>query len=926
MKTKLLLACAWLMLLAIALPVFSTSTPTADDGKWYYVKSQRYGTGGPWWTLNTTTNVASPGALTKADVQKFTLVSTPVSGKVTIKEFSGKLMSAAASGAFDATGAATGWTITPNTVNSIQGYAFAGENSGIHQFNAGNGWKVASGWYSLTDNCTFFFYEAAPNLDLNFAIEDAIASKAAVVVGNSPGQTPQSAVDNFNTAITTAQGTMTSTDSTTLADAISTLNTAKTTFLNSRIPPVTTSTVESPVWYLIKNVGRVMGGTLYTNGFDAQMLCTTTPILADGTGTGAAAPDLKYLFRFEIQSNNSYKIINALYPTGEALQTASGGSNSQVVKYGTLNGSRWNFNTLTGTNPAIQFNVVSTGVGTVWHDASSNALVSWAGGAGSASAWYFEQFTGSLSPLYAPALLNSINTANTLKSKTVAGSTFGQFPDAARATLQTEIDAAQVVYDDVANKTVDQILAAKNTLDAAVITYKEALVTDKNTLLSTNANNFRWYILRNTSSATYAAGKVMSSTGRTEGEAYPANKFTFETVGAPATDSQLFRFEITGTQVSIVNKANRKYVAADGSISSTAALFDLNKLSDGYSFNIKPSGSALHAANSNTEILNYPGDAGSASAWVFEFAEEAFKYNADDFSAAVLKARALYTNTTEGTEYAQFPAAARTAFNEVVAANEAKTPATLTSQEILDGIAALESATATYVAAVNNTDLQASPSKWYTLENAKYPNKYLTLNPETKVLTIADKDNSANQLFRFVKKPANGIYTNLYEIICQSLPTGSIRCESDNWNVVYNTGTAFSTGSTAIGLGYWPWNVTLTVGTNGAQTKLQSIDFDFVDVKSNGTDVDNGGEADAAYNGPAVWKIAYNSQDITTATKNAQSKIVVYSLDQRIIVSGTSEPVMVFNIFGSLVDINYPVAKGLYIIKTSTQTFKVNVQ
>lgn len=195
-----------------------------------------------------------------------------------------------------------------------------------------------------------FFYEAAPNLDLNFAIDDAVVSKATVVVGTSPGQTPQSAVDNFNAAITTAQGNMSSTDPTTLAD---------------------------------------------------------------GTGTGAAAPDLKYLFRFEIQSNNSYKIINALYPTGEALQTASGGSNSQVVKYGTLNGSRWNFNTLTGTNPAIQFNIVSTGVGTVWHDAGSNTLVSWAGGAGSASAWYFEQFTGSLSPLYAPALLNSINTANT---------------------------------------------------------------------------------------------------------------------------------------------------------------------------------------------------------------------------------------------------------------------------------------------------------------------------------------------------------------------------------------------------------------------------------------------------------------------------------------------------------------------------------
>ncbi len=51
--------------------------------------------------------------------------------------------------------------------------------------------------------------------------------------------------------------------------------------------------------------------------------------------------------------------------------------------------------------------------------------------------------------------------------------------------------------------------------------------------------------------------------------------------------------------------------------------FELIPLTDGVSFNIKPAGvNALHAQQSGSHMVNWAGGAGSASAWLIEFAVE----------------------------------------------------------------------------------------------------------------------------------------------------------------------------------------------------------------------------------------------------------------------------------------------------------------
>lgn len=382
---------------------FSTATPVADDGKWYYVKSQRGGSG-LFWTFGTKISV---GALTKAENQKFTLV-TAATGKVKIKEKVTSSMLTAAGGVFSATGAATGWTQTPNTVNGIIGFAFPGEDAGLHQGNAGWNWEVRTSYYSLGDNCTFFFYEAKEDVDLVMAVETALITLSSSSAGTTLGKTPQAAIDTYRGAINIAKTTIGSTDPTAIQNAINSLASATSTFIMAKIQPIDKSTAASPIWYLIKNTvrGGSKGATLYTNGFNAQLKCTTPAdmVKADGTSTGAAAPGLKHLFRFEQKSNGDFQIVNAALPTGELLQTANGGNSSQVIKYGTVANpvTTWKVNFI-GTNGTLgvdELTFVSTGVATMFHDDASNSLVSYNGGTGTASAWYVEKYTGNISALF----------------------------------------------------------------------------------------------------------------------------------------------------------------------------------------------------------------------------------------------------------------------------------------------------------------------------------------------------------------------------------------------------------------------------------------------------------------------------------------------------------------------------------------------
>lgn len=623
---------ALLLVLGITAIAFAATTPTANDGKWYYVKSQRFNTGGPWWTFDETGKFVIPGALTKANNQKFTVVEIGTTGKVTLKDYSGLLLTAktgsqSITDLFDATGAATGWTITPNAVNGVNGTAFAGENSGLHQGSAGWGWKVASGWYSLTDNCTFFFYEAREDFDLHLAIDDATTRLTTTVVGSGKGQTPQDAVDAYQSAINTAKTTLGSTNATDLQNAIAALASATTTFINAKVPLVTSSTSASPVWYLIKNTNRGgKGATLYTNGMNNQLKNTTVAntILADGSSTGAAAPTLNHLFRFEKQADATYKIINAALPDGEINQAASGGSTSSPVKYGTVASPKWNLN-LIGYNATLavdEIKFVSTGNGTVWHADGSNNLVSWDGGTGTASAWYVEVYTGDLNPLYKVGLTNKIAQAENLASNVATGITFGQTDATSKTTLADAIVTAKNIHDNAAT-TPQQFVDATNTLETAMGTFRQSIIKTYSSLLSANSAQYRWFWIKSTSTNAYCKDYVISAGTRAIGE-----KFTYEIPTEEPSDAQLFRFELNEENTAIthiINKAGN-YVASDGAIRATSTAgntFTVIQLTDGYSFNIKPSSvAALHAQNTGTHIVNYAGEAGSASAWKMVFAME----------------------------------------------------------------------------------------------------------------------------------------------------------------------------------------------------------------------------------------------------------------------------------------------------------------
>jgi hypothetical protein len=629
MKNFLLRSFAILMLIGLTLPLFAASTPAVDDGKWYYVKSQRFDTGGPWWTFNATDNVAVPGALTKADNQKFKLVAVGETGNVTLQDYSGLKITASNDprGLWDATGPATGWTLTANTVNGVTGYAFPGENAGLHQGASSWNWRVAAGWYSLADNCTFFFYEVGEDLELNIAIDDAKTRLALTTVGTGIGTTPQSAVDTYQAAIATASGTLGSTDATAIQNAINALATATAAFVDAAIPLVTSSTAENPVWYLIKNTARGgKGSTVFTTTFGGQLRATTAvnTVKADGTSTGAAAPTLNHLFRFERLSDGTYKIVNAAMASGEVLQAASGGYSSQAINYGTPASTKWKLG-LFGYNATLDINelkISSAGNNTVWHLDGGNSVLSYDGGAGTASSWYTEVYTGDVTPLFITGLTNKLAEAKTLYIATLTGTRFLNAPQAARTAFADAIATAQAIYDDPAS-TPESYLPAAEALDAAIIAYKPNIIKTPATLLSESNDKYRWYWIKSTATQAYAKDMVISAGMRDVGE-----KYTFEPKAEQISDNQLFRFELTDDQTAVLHIINKTgtYMASNGAITeaSTAGnTFAINPLVDAYSFNIKPTSvSALHAQATGSHIVNWAGAVGSASAWTFEYAME----------------------------------------------------------------------------------------------------------------------------------------------------------------------------------------------------------------------------------------------------------------------------------------------------------------
>lgn len=253
---------------------------------------------------------------------------------------------------------------------------------------------------------------------------------------------------------------------------------------------------------------------------------------------------------------------------------------------------------------------------------NSYNLMNYTGNPYDNSSFLFFDYTNSLKSV----LMTKIDKANELLSSTLslAGEDFGKFTSDARATLNTAIASSKSIYDDAET---DNAAISKSIADlmAAIETYKGSLNSNLESLLSSNASNYRWYWIRSTAAKSYIAGKVISSTGRAVGE-----KYTFEDKAETTSDAQLFRFELTEDKTAIaniINKEGNTYLSQNGVIGEDASAnegtFSMLLLTDGSSFNIKPSTTApIHGQQNGTHIVNWNAGAGSASAWVVDFAIE----------------------------------------------------------------------------------------------------------------------------------------------------------------------------------------------------------------------------------------------------------------------------------------------------------------
>jgi hypothetical protein len=305
------------------------------------------------------------------------------------------------------------------------------------------------------------------------------------------------------------------------------------------------------------------------------------------------------------------------------------------------------------------------------------------------------------------------------------------------------------------------------------------------------------------------------------------------------------------------------------------------------------------------------------------------------YVSAKTMARAYYDITIGGSEYSQFDEDARSTFLALIEAEEAKDQSTLTATELAEAASALEAGLATYKMALNS-DPQGEGNfyRWFTLESAVNPGKFLTVHPVNETLYIADADETDNQLFRFEARPdfvqGETTTTGLYDIICKGTPgtwdvPGTIRCEGGDWAVVYgDSKTNFSTGNGDWNaLGYFPWQVLLNLGENGAQVALVSAVGDGVGAAEGAETVTN--IYNAAYDGAASWKITYVETTVDVKTAQ-QSNIKIYTTNRMIVVKGTDAPVNVYNISGVEVDARKALRQGVYIVKVDGTTTKVVVE
>lgn len=500
---------------------------------------------------------------------------------------------------------------------------------GVAWYSTANG-NYLDRWGSMASNSQVaWFFLVAPGSEANYQdlyvssvksdLTVKITAMQTVLDNTSEGTDPGKFTADARTALTdaknTAQAIYDNVSSTVenYLTAITDLETAKWTYLSSAIKPVI-SDATATRWYFLQGL-RPANSYMTSTGSKAPILGKT--VIPDDTQLWKFVANTKGTangFAIVNKATGEYLSANTPYNTAINSTDTIPANNLQFIASDifTNNTVRFWIENASGSTPAFRLH------------AGNSSILNWNGNAYDNSSWLILDYTATLKALLQTSLTNAQNSL----AVSVEGTDFGQYAAADRSNLQTAITTAQGVYDNAA--AIDsQIMDAATALNAAIETYKTTINSNPVSLLSSDAKKYRWYWIRSyatNANAAYCFGKVISAATRTIGA-----KYTYEEKAASFSDGQLFRFELTTDQTKVLNIIDKmgNYMAADGTIAtgSTAGNdFTLTPLTDGIAFWIKPTSlDPIHAQQTNADIVNWNNTAGSASAWVFDFALESLK-------------------------------------------------------------------------------------------------------------------------------------------------------------------------------------------------------------------------------------------------------------------------------------------------------------
>lgn len=360
--------------------------------------------------------------------------------------------------------------------------------------------------------------------------------------GADPGKFTATSRTTLQNAINTAQGVYNNSASTDaeFVSNLNTLNTAITTYNNEVIAPLL-STEGNVKWYFLQGQ-RPANTYLTSTGAAAQVYSYAVvpndnqlwKFVASTTGTANG-------FAMVNKATGTYLDANTAFNTNIFTVTAEPTNNLRFIASDIYSDKTIRFwiEHATGSTPAFRL-----------HAGNTNVL-NWNGNAYDNSSWLILDYAVALKVFLQTAITNAQTALTTYPE----GTEFGQNSAADRTTLTNAIATAQSVYDN-ATATETAIKDATTAMNTATATYK-TIAKNLQKLQSTNANNYRWYRLKNRN---YTTNDIITTNGVAEnGGIITQNSGT-------ANDSELWRFEPNtgGTGVKIINKATGLAIKENG--------------------------------------------------------------------------------------------------------------------------------------------------------------------------------------------------------------------------------------------------------------------------------------------------------------------------------------------------------------------------